>query len=135
MRLLLPAAIVILLTLAGSVVPVRAQSLAEVAKKEEERRKTVKPVSKVLTNKDLGSLPPAVVTPPPPTRQGGRRRERPKSRAEPSADAPDKSPGQDQAYWGGRMKELRTQLERDEVIVEAIQTQNQLPDGRFRQSR
>jgi len=32
MRLLIPAAILTLLTLAGSVVPVRAQSLAEVAK-------------------------------------------------------------------------------------------------------
>ena len=59
MRLLIPAAILTLLTLAGSVVPVRAQSLAEVAKKEEERRKTVKPASKVLTNKDLGDVPAA----------------------------------------------------------------------------
>ena len=34
------------------------QSLADVAKKEEERRKTVKAAGKVYTNKDLGALPP-----------------------------------------------------------------------------
>ena len=56
----------------------RAQSLAEVAQQEEERRKTVKPAGKVLTNKDLGDVPPAAVAPPADAaggRQGGRSRE------------------------------------------------------------
>ena len=57
MRLLIPAAIFTTLALAGGVAPVGAQSLPEVAKKEEERRKTVKPAGRVLTNKDLGDVP------------------------------------------------------------------------------
>ena len=120
MRLLLPAAILTLLTLAGSVVPVRAQSLAEVAKKEEERRKTVKPASKVLTNKDLGDVPAPAVIPAADTKSAdAAKTDKP---TEPSADA-SKAPVKDQAYWSGRMKDLRTQLERDEITVEAIQTQ------------
>jgi DNA repair exonuclease SbcCD ATPase subunit len=120
MRLLIPAAIVTLLTLVGSGVPVRAQSLAEVARKEEERRKTVKPASKVLTNKDLGDVPAPAVIPPVDTKAA----DTPKTGkpAEPGADA-SKAPVKDQAYWSGRMKDLRTQLERDEITAEAIQTQ------------
>ncbi len=42
---------------------VRAQSLAEVAKKEEERRKSVPAKAKVYTNKDLAALPPGSAPP------------------------------------------------------------------------
>ncbi len=62
MRLLTPAAIFTILALTACLAPVQAQqSLADVAQKEEERRKTVKPASKVLTNKDLGAVPAPVV--------------------------------------------------------------------------
>ena len=47
------SAIIAALILAGSPAVLRAQSLADVARKEQERRKTVKPAGKVLT-KDLG---------------------------------------------------------------------------------
>src|SRR5437868_10614662 len=44
--------------------PVRAQSLADVAKKEEERRQKTNEPTKVYTNKDLkGSLEPAASPP------------------------------------------------------------------------
>ena len=58
--------ILCLLMLSGigiSVRPLFAQSLADVAKKEEERRKTIHEPAKVYTNKDLGAVPPA--SPPP----------------------------------------------------------------------
>ena len=37
--------------------PARAQSLADIARKEEERRKTVAAPAKVYTNKDLNAVP------------------------------------------------------------------------------
>ena len=119
MRLLTPAAIFIILALTACLASVQAQSLAEVAQKEEERRKTVKPASKVLTNKDLGAVPAAVVVPPTDTKPAeGAKTAKP---AEPSAED-SKAAMKDQAYWSGRMKELRTQVERDQTYVEALQT-------------
>ena len=57
----------VLLSLGATTVPLGAQSLADVARREQERRKTIKKPSKVLTNKDLGSAPgtaaPAVTAP------------------------------------------------------------------------
>ena len=51
-------AVAVLLMTAGSLVaPARAQSLADIAKKEEDRRKTVPAPSKVYTNKDLAPTP------------------------------------------------------------------------------
>ena len=50
--------------------PVAGETLADVAKKEEERRKTAKPADKTYTNKDLGTLRPG--TPPSNAGQAGR---------------------------------------------------------------
>jgi hypothetical protein len=122
MRVLLSAAIVVLLAPAGRGVTVRAQSLADVARQEEERRKTIKPVSRVLTNKDLGSVPPPAVTPLPPD-AATKVAEAVKTEKPPDAAPPqDKGPVRDQAYWGARMKDLRIQLDRDQIFAEALQT-------------
>lgn len=124
MHLLIPAVIFTTLALASGIATVRAQSLAEVAQKEEERRKTVKPASKVLTNKDLGDVPAAAVTPPADAKAtDAKAAEAAKTAkpAEPSAED-SKAPVKDQAYWSGRMKELRTQLDRDQIYAEALQT-------------
>src|ERR1700686_1227727 len=43
--------------LASGVVPLRAQSLADVARQEEARRKEIRQPAKVYTNKDLVSVP------------------------------------------------------------------------------
>lgn len=99
---------------------VRAQSLADVAKQEEERRKTIKPV-RVLTNKDLGAVPPPVVTALPPDAPKvpeAVKTEKPSDAAPPQ----DKGLVRDQAYWSARMKELRTLLDRDQISAEAMQT-------------
>ena len=58
--------VALLLILAGTgfFAPLRAQTLAEVAKKEEERRKAVPKPAKVYTNKDLSALPAGSAPPP-----------------------------------------------------------------------
>jgi hypothetical protein len=114
--------------IAGAAVPAGAQSLAEVARKEEARRKNTRPSGKTYTNNDLpaaaasapagasGSTPsePAVASPaadPVP------------ATAEPDKPAPtDKAAVKDQAYWSQRMRELRQSLERDLSYAEAMQT-------------
>jgi hypothetical protein len=123
MRLLIPAAIFTVLALASGIATVQAQSLAEVAQQEEERRKTVKPASKVLTNKDLGAVPPVAVTLPadtPPADAKAAEAAKTAKPAEPGAED-SKAPVKDQAYWSGRMNELRSKLEMDEISAEAFQ--------------
>lgn len=122
--LLIPGAIFTILSLASGVAPARAQSLADIAQKEEERRKTVKPASKVLTNKDLGDVPPAPAAPPapvaPPADAKTAEAAKTAKPAEPSAED-SKTPVKDQAYWSGRMKELRAKLDLDQISAEAFQ--------------
>ena len=67
------------------------QSLADVARKEEERRKGVNQPSKVLTNDDLGAVPP--VSPPPATLFGAA--DEAASSAEPGTDPKDEKAGED----------------------------------------
>jgi hypothetical protein len=125
MRLLIPAAIFSILTLAGGVATVRAQSLADVARKEEERRKTVKPAGKVITNKDLVDVPPppAAVTPPDDAKAAEAKAAEAAKTAKPAEPGAEDSkvPVKDQAYWSGRMNDLRSKLEMDEISAEAFQ--------------
>lgn len=119
-------ALVVLIALAQG--RASAQSLADVARQEEARRKNIKAPSKVLTNEDLrhAGVPE---TPPvgseqkpaqgqPPTPAGGG--------SNPPANAPQESaakePAKDQAYWRGRIAEARNQLERTKTFMEAVQT-------------
>jgi hypothetical protein len=109
-----------------------AQSLADVARRESERRETVKAAGKTYTNTDLKQVPAPAAD----------------ATAEPGASAPGAEPGQaepaaaekteqadesaatkaaesdetkDEAYWSRRMTELREQLERDETFADALQ--------------
>ena len=113
--------VVLLLVLAGMGMstPLRAQSLAEVAKKEEERRKHVTAPAKVYTNKDLTAVPGGTPAPPPAASA------QPPAGASAAAEAPakqDKGPVKDQAYWSGRRKALQDKLDRDESFLLALQT-------------
>jgi hypothetical protein len=87
--------------------------LAEVARKEQERRKATKDPKKVFTNKDLKSGPQA---PPPST-------EAPAAQA-PAEEKPaaPKEPEKDEAWWRARITQVRDTLARDEVLVEALQS-------------
>jgi hypothetical protein len=95
--------------------------LAEVARKEEERRKTTKPATKVLTNKDL----PKVSSPAPQT-QPAPPPEAPKPEAAEVSPADNKDTtaekAKDEAWWRARITETREQLHRDEVLLEALQS-------------
>jgi len=120
-------AIAIAVVLAVAAIPVFAQSLGEVAKKEEERRKTVHKPAKVYTNKDLGSAP-APSTPPdasapaaaPSAPDDAVKKGSPSAKEAPPAK--DKEPARDQAYWAGRMKSLRDAVSRNETLAEALQS-------------
>jgi hypothetical protein len=115
----------------GGLTPVSAQSLGDVGRDEEARRKDVKQPSKVYTNKDLGSVPPASPeaakpstlpsTPAPAEKTDSKAAGKDvKDGDAGSSDAKDKT--KDQAYWSGRMKGLVTQLERDQAFAEALQS-------------
>jgi hypothetical protein len=111
--------------LVAAAVPVFAQSLADVAKKEEERRKKVPDAAKVYTNKDLSPAPTSS-TPPPAAAPG----EPSPAAATPgdaskAADAEkdkEKDPKKTQAYWGGKMKALQEEVSRNETFAEALQS-------------
>lgn len=111
--------------LAGAL-PLRAQSLADVARKEEERRQKVKEPSKVYTNKDLASVPSSSAPASEPAASGTSTSEPAKddkSKADDkSKPADQKEPAKDQAYWSGRLKQLQTSLDRDQTFAEALQS-------------
>ena len=125
-----------------------AQSLADVAKKEEERRKEIKTPAKVLTNKDLGDVPaqPTASTPDTPSPAAGSTETPAPAAAGSTPDAGDaakgketggatpdagdaakgKEPGgvvKDQKYWSAKMKTLQEALAHDQVLADAMQTQ------------
>ncbi len=109
--------VLVLLSLATFVSAAHAQSLADVAKKEEERRKTVPAPTKVYTNKDLN----AVSAPPPPSSKPADVKDGDKA-AKDALVAADKEPKKDQAYWAGRLKKLQDQLARDQDFADALQS-------------
>ena len=109
------------LTLATIAAPVIAQSLADIAKKEEDRRRAIVAPAPVLTNKDLGTVPAA---PPPSTSAVTTPAPGPAATKDADKDkaAKDAGPARDQAYWSGRMKDLQAQLDRDQTYADALQS-------------
>jgi hypothetical protein len=98
--------------------------LAEVARKEAERRKGVTQTTKVITTKDLpesarkpaaGTPSPAAVAETPP--QTGDQKTAP-----PAAAAPADAGQRDEKYWRGRLTQAQEALRRNEVFAEALQT-------------
>lgn len=126
---------------AGSFAPLHAQSLADVAKKEGERRQATKSSTKVYTNGDLtpvGDPAPEPAAAPADASSSADKKST-DAKADAKADsskgdgkATDKSAAKDakvtggeekgQEYWGGKMRALNEQLERDRMYAEAIQT-------------
>ncbi|MCU1385081.1 MAG: hypothetical protein JWL71_3778 [Acidobacteria bacterium] len=116
--------------------PVCAQSLADVAKKEEERRKTTAEPAKVYTNRDLDhksdgspAAPDRLASPDTAkdakstdTKESAKAKDAGKDK-EASQDKDPKEPKEpkDQAYWSGKLKSLQTQLEQDDAVTEAMQ--------------
>jgi hypothetical protein len=109
---------------------VRAQSLADVAKKEEERRKSVTAPAKVYTNKDLNPVPAGSPPPSAPAKAGDGAAKDKDKEADTDAkgkgskvpEAGDKTAVKDQAYWAARYKALQDALLRDQNYADAMQT-------------
>src|SRR5947207_3222760 len=91
--------------------PVLAQSLADVARKEEERRKEIKQPAKVITNSDLKpGLQPA--SGPPPTAAAAAAGDaKAGDKGKPAGGTAD--PTKDQKYWTDKKKALNDALDRD----------------------
>ena len=106
------------------------QSLGEVARKEEERRKTIKTPSKVYTNEDLKRDPGNSVPAPAagPQSPGGSAQAPPSTSPgapSPGAQAPaspDAGPVKDQKYWKNRITAARDQLDRNKTLRDALQS-------------
>lgn len=97
-----------------------AQSLADVARTEEARRKSIKATGKVYTNSDLkkggddtspGPPAPEVVQQTSPAKP---ETEKPQPKVE--------DPRKDEKYWKDRMSALRNALARNKVLADALQS-------------
>jgi hypothetical protein len=124
------------LLVAGRMPAARAQSLADVARQEEERRKTQPQATKVYTNKDLAPVPPPSLPPPSPGASGTDDLQPPKGTpVKDAGDSGDKDKGdagkdgkdgkgevKGQAYWSGRLKALQDALDRDSTFADALQS-------------
>ena len=104
----------------GWVAIARAQSLGDVAKKEEARRKGLAKVGKVYTNEALRGTSDR-----PTKAAAGSGSEAPPPAVEPAPEAPAEQggPSRDQAYWRERMTKAREGLERSRTFREALQSQ------------
>ena len=97
----------------------RAQtpSLGELAKQEQERRKTQKTPAKVYTKKDL---PPSPPSPPPPP--AGSSTTAPPADESKQAEKKPAEDEKDEAWWKNRISQVREEQRRNEMFAEALQT-------------
>jgi hypothetical protein len=100
-----------------------AQGLAAVAKKEEERRKSVKAAGKVYTNDTLK----ADITAPLPTASTNASPPAPPPTQVPSVNLPagEAAPSgevKDESYWRSRITAARSALERSRIFADALQS-------------
>jgi hypothetical protein len=113
-------------------VPVLAigQGLADVARAEEVRRKSVKAAGKVYTNGDVkgdaGRQPASIAIPAPGAEQPAATAPEP-STTVPKVDLPagkveDTAPAKDQAYWRARITAAREAVERSRIFADALQS-------------
>jgi uncharacterized protein with ATP-grasp and redox domains len=116
---------VVLVAGSASVVWAQAASgkpIAEVAKAEEARRKSVKKPAKVYTNGSLtpdttkGVAPPPAATTPPPV-AGNSSPSKPAETAKPAAEDP-----KSQEYWTNRINAARSQLQRTQMFADSLQS-------------
>jgi hypothetical protein len=116
---IIPGTVVVFL-LGGAVSSAQTPSLAELAQREQDRRKKTTTATKILTNKDL----PTVVTPPvvsaPADANASKRDAAAPLPPTDTAQAP-KEPVKDEPWWRARISEPREQLHRDEVLLDALQ--------------
>jgi hypothetical protein len=137
MRIRISTLLILASLVGGAAATAFAQSLADVARQEEARRKAIRAPVKVITNTDLKPvLPPETETPAPAATgdtpadaatpaDGAKSGDaaKPADGAKPADAAKPAEPVKDQAYWSGRLKGLQDQLERDQSFAAALQVQ------------
>jgi hypothetical protein len=111
-------ALVILVAVTGAA---GAQSLADVARKEEARRKDVKKPSRVITNKDLKASDNVA---PPASAEGQAPVPAPADNADKTDDGQPKAeaPASDEQVWRQKMADARLALERSQSYLDALQS-------------
>ena len=122
-RVPLAAAVIAAVTLCATAVA--AQSLGDLAKKEEARRKTVKTPGKLYTNESLhpDSSSPAETPAPPPAADTAQPNATPPAAAQPQqGDKPADDQKKDEKYWKDRLSEARTTLDRSKTFADALQS-------------
>jgi len=111
------------------------QSLGELAKKEQARRKAAPPATKTYTNDDLKQVPPPAGTPKAAEKSGDADKSadasKPGETAKPDAKSGEAEkvdstkpaePAKDESYWHGRIIAAREDLRRNEAFREALQS-------------
>jgi hypothetical protein len=100
-----------------------AQSLADVARAEEARRKAVRNPSKTYTNADLRPdfTVPVNASPAAPAAPAASAQVPSVNLPGGTAEAP-KEPARDQAYWSGRISAARQALDRSKIFADALQS-------------
>jgi len=123
-------AVVLVLVLGAAPPAVQAQGLADVAKQEEARRKSVKEPGKVYKNGDLrpdiSKSAPAGDAPADAKDKDAKDKDA-KDKGSADAGAPDKTkktdePAKDEAYWRERIGGARAALERSKIFGDALQS-------------
>src|SRR5688500_19221604 len=110
---------------AALVVTAGAQSLGELAKREEARRKAIKTPGKVLTNDTIRStVPPGAPAPPPATPAPAPGSSAPGAAQSGAAEKP--KPEEDrkaqETAWRQRITAARDSLQRSQMFAEALQS-------------
>jgi hypothetical protein len=106
---------------AASAQSTQSKPLADVAKAEEARRQQVRKPARVITNNDLRPDNSKGIAPPPSSAATPAANGSP-STTTPAAPAADAGPAKDQAYWSGRIRTARAQLQRQQLFADSLQT-------------
>jgi hypothetical protein len=111
------------------------QTLGDVARKEEERRKAIKTPTKVITNDDLHPMPVTTPDPQPPAEANPAGQAAPAETKATEAKADDAKAGdakadkpsidQGEAFWRKRMGDARSARARSDTFLDALQTRLQ----------
>jgi hypothetical protein len=103
---------------------VEAQSLADVARAEAERRKSIAQPSRVYTNRDLKPVrvPAAAVRDEPAAPRPRAAEDRARQPGAAEASARDPQHGRDESWWSQRMADARERAQRSRLFAEALQS-------------
>ena len=99
-----------------------AQSLGELAKQEEARRKAVKAKGKVITNDSLRSLPTSASAPPPAPAPTASTPAAAAASPGPEKPKPEDDRKAQETAWRNRMQGARDSLQRSQMFAEALQS-------------